>query len=177
MEKLQRGGALVPDAVAVGSDHPEGILPRGQIGVERLPPWTGLMPIVVVAIELVAKLDLLWDREGGRRVVDLQVAHVRATSRLSRRREFLSVDDHGFDCSVPPARRLRQSGRVQHLHDDSAGKPHAPIGSGRRRVERPDVWLGAVEHIIDAVLNTASRVRPPRLELSVREAPRRRTRV
>ena len=37
---------------------------RRHIGVERLPPQTGLTPTVVVAIELVAKLDLLIEKVG-----------------------------------------------------------------------------------------------------------------
>ena len=168
--ELQRGGALIPDAVAVGRHHPERVLPRRHIGIERLPPWTGLMPIVVVAIEPVAKLDLLWDREGRRCVIELQVAHVRAHLEAVTSREFLSVDDHGFDGGCRRPCWLRHPGRVQHLHDDSAGKPHAPIGGGCRRVEGTDVWLGAVERIVDAGPNHGIRVRPPLLELSVREA-------
>ena len=131
-EEIQLGGAFVPDAVAIRCDHAEGILPGRQIRVERLPARASLVPITVIAVEAVAKIYLLRNRKSGRGVINLQVPRIRRNIEVGRCLELFSVSDERFDVCLGRERFWRKPGRIHHLHDHSAGKPHAPIRGASR---------------------------------------------
>src|SRR5208337_808506 len=57
--EIESGGAIIPDAVTVGCSHAKRIPARRQICKERLPSRTGLVPVTVVPVEPIAKLDPL----------------------------------------------------------------------------------------------------------------------
>ena len=44
-DHAQTGPSLVPNAVVVAGDHAKTIVPRRQMGIERLAPGAGILPI------------------------------------------------------------------------------------------------------------------------------------
>src|SRR5262249_16165396 len=70
----ERGAGLVPDTAVVRRDHAEPVLAWRKIRVERLPAIASVLPIPIVAVELVAETILLRGDEGQRGVVNLQIA-------------------------------------------------------------------------------------------------------
>src|SRR5271165_2524832 len=91
--EIQLCRGIVPHAVTVGRDYAERILPGRQICVKRLPARTGVVPVMVIAVEPVAKFYLLWNQEGGRSVINLQVARERGHFEVLSCCEFLTVSD------------------------------------------------------------------------------------
>src|SRR5262249_34880043 len=75
--EIQECAGLVPHTAVIGSAHVESVVARRKIGIERLPPSAGVLPIAVVAFQLVTKTYLLWRGEAERRVVDFQIAYQR----------------------------------------------------------------------------------------------------
>ena len=127
-EEIQLRGAIAPHAVTIGGDHAKGMLPGRQIGVERLPPRTGVVPIRLVPLEPVAELHFLRNQQGRGRVVDLHVTRVRGQPEGLRYGNVLPVDRDGFDVchrrrraldgvstGLPPAPRLRWQTTRAHL--------------------------------------------------------------
>ena len=127
MEKSSLAALSFQTPSLIGCDHAEGILPRRQIRVESLPARTGLMPVMVVAVEPVTELHFLRNRERRRRVINLQVARVRGEFEVIDCRQLLAINGDRFDVCLRRERFLRDPGRVHHLHDESGRKPHPPI--------------------------------------------------
>ena len=125
--EIQLGGAFTPDAVTIGCDHAEGILPWRQFRVESLPARTGVGPVIIVAVEPVTELHSLRNRERRRRVINLQVTRVRVKFVVVDCRQLLAINDDRFDVCLRRERPLRDPGRVHHLHDEPGRKPHPPI--------------------------------------------------
>ena len=105
----------------------ERILPWRQVGVESLAACARVFPITVKAVEPIAKLHLLRNQESGRSVVDLQVARVRGQRESSAAANSFRSTTTDSTYATSGKAGCDNSRRLQHLHDNSAGKPDTPI--------------------------------------------------
>ena len=71
--EVQSGTGFVPDAIVITSDHAKTIVSRRQVCVGNLPSAYGAVPVIIVALELVAELDVFWGRQAESRVFKLQI--------------------------------------------------------------------------------------------------------
>ena len=113
--EIQLCRGIVPQAVTVGCDSAKRILPGRQVRIEGLAACTGVVPVMVIAVQLVAKFHLLWNQKCWRGVINLQVPGVRRELEVSGCCEFLSVDNDGFDICLCRDRFQREPGRIHHL--------------------------------------------------------------
>src|SRR6266404_900501 len=72
--EIEVGAGLVPHAAVIAGDHAETVVARRKIGIEDLPAIAGVLPIAVVAFQLVAKEYFLRRDQTERRVVYFQIA-------------------------------------------------------------------------------------------------------
>ena len=82
--KIQERARFVPHAAVVGCYDAEAVVAGRKIGIERLPAIAGVLPIAIVAFELVAKPHLFRRDEAERCIVDLQIARSAGASATAR---------------------------------------------------------------------------------------------
>ena len=58
MEKSQERAGFVPHAAVIAGDHAEAVVARREIGVERLPAIAGVLPVAILAFQLVREKRL-----------------------------------------------------------------------------------------------------------------------
>src|SRR5258705_7723065 len=69
--EVQGCAGVVPDAIAVTSDHAKPIVSRRQVCVGNLPSAFRAAPVIIVALELEAELDVFWGSQAESRVFKL----------------------------------------------------------------------------------------------------------
>src|SRR5258707_58587 len=71
--EVQGCTGVVPDAIVITRDHAKPIIPRRQVCVVSLASAHGAVPVIVVALKLVAELNLFWGRQAEGCVFKLQI--------------------------------------------------------------------------------------------------------
>src|SRR5208337_4870766 len=61
--EIQPCRGIVPQAVTVGRDYAKRILPGRQVRIEGLAACTGVVPVMVIAVQSVTKFHLLWNQK------------------------------------------------------------------------------------------------------------------
>src|SRR6266436_2311727 len=95
--EIEVGAGLVPHAAVVTSHDAEAIVAGRKIRIKRLPAITCVLPVAVIAFQLVAKEYLLRRDQTECRVVNLQIAYQRRQTNLSASVISLAVSDELLD--------------------------------------------------------------------------------
>ena len=88
---------LVLNPIVVAGDDPQTKVSRGQMGIKRLPPGAGILPIGIDTLELVAKQHPLGNRQAQSGVIDFEPIAVRRQRKIARTRIGLSVLENRSD--------------------------------------------------------------------------------
>src|SRR5580704_13429432 len=89
--KIEGRAGLVPHTAVVAGHHAEAVAAWIEIGIECLPFIDDLLPVAIVAFQLVAKMDLLRRDQAERGVFDLEIANQRGQALDRRSLVFLAV--------------------------------------------------------------------------------------
>src|SRR5580698_7602572 len=145
-DEIEGRAGFVPQAAIVGCLHPEGIVPRRQVAVESLPSSAGILPIAIIAFQLVLEMHLLRNNKARRRVVDLEITSKGGKTKTRARRICLSIRNHIFDMHRRRKGISELPFRINHLRHSVICEPKAtivcPCGN---RAKRTEIRLGAVE--------------------------------
>ena len=124
-ENVKRGSrsCIIPHAIVVGGDHMKSIVSRRQIGKKRLsaPQW--VLPIGIMAFELIAEAHFFRNHEAERRIVDLDVARARGKLKAIARKILLSVCDDLLHVNRRGNAVPLQMFRINHLQNIFVRKP------------------------------------------------------
>src|SRR6202142_4136866 len=159
---------LVPDAVVVARDHTKAVIARTKIGVERLSPYSMILPFLIATPQLVSKAYLLRSYEAQRRIVNFEItSQGRKAKAISRRKRFV-VGNNLFNVHWRRCRIAVQVGWVDHLHDVFICEPQSSIRRpGCIWPERSRHRLGAVKHVKKSGVHHRIGRFPPSLQLRI----------
>ena len=131
--EIQGRAGLVPHAAVVARRDAEAVIAGTKIVVERLAARADVLPVTILALELVAEPHLLRRDKTERRVVDLQIARQRGQAEVriceGIRIVGLAVGDDLLDMHGRRKTVERQAARIHDADAGRANEPQSPIGS------------------------------------------------
>ena len=147
-DKIHGGAGLVPGAVVVRSQDAEPVGAGGQIVVEGLPSRPRLLPVRILALELVPEPRLLGHDEAGCRVVHLDLARQRGKLQGVPCLVRPPVGDDLLDVHGRGPAVERQMAGIDRLDENVVREPEPTVGRPcRRRLERGRCRLRPVEGV------------------------------
>src|SRR5271165_6360341 len=95
--KLQRVAGLVPDTAVVAGHNAEAVVAWSKIGILRLAVVDDFLPVRILALQLIAKMNLLRGTEGQSRIIDPHIADQSRQVQSARCIISLAVRLHFFN--------------------------------------------------------------------------------
>ena len=118
---------FVPDPAVLHATA-EAVVTRREVRVERFPSSTGLVPILVIAFQLVAEPDLLRSDKAERGEVYFQIAHARGQAQAVSRLVSLSVGDDLLDVNWRLNLIEVKSARINDAETVERHEPYFSVG-------------------------------------------------
>jgi len=123
--EIERVAGLIPHAAVIAGGDAEAVAAWIEIGIECPPFIDDLLPVAIVAFELVFEMDLLRRDQAKIGVVDLEVASQRGQAQVRRGIVCLAV---GGDLLDVHRRREFVEGKVTRIDDADAVPGREPRG-------------------------------------------------
>ena len=114
--------------------HQKAVTARGQVGVKRRAPATGLDPAVIEALQLVAVLHLLRGNEAEARVLEFEPVGARLNRQFLIEAPNLVIHQNLFDDYRRGHAIFRRMRGIDETDPVQGGEPQASVGQlpGRR---------------------------------------------
>ena len=124
---------LVPDAIVVGGQHAEHVVPGPRVGVVGHPARSGLLPFLIVALQPVAEAHPLRDGQAQGGVADLQVARAGGQAQLTGFQAIgTAIDGQRMDADGGRQRIALDTVRIDRDHAAGGGKPEPAVAGLER---------------------------------------------